>query len=76
MAGKFNIIQVYSFILLMRYYILPAFINECNLREAYTIAPTEVRQMGNDDVRREMMTYGRNLDSASNRPVVIRFQLL
>jgi hypothetical protein len=52
----------------MRYYILPAFINECNLREAYTIAPTEVRQMGNDDVRREMMTYGRNLDSASSRP--------
>jgi hypothetical protein len=60
----------------MRYFIIPVSVNECNLREAYTIASTEVRQMGNDDVRREMMTYGRNLDSASNRPVVIRFQLL
>jgi hypothetical protein len=60
----------------MRFFIIPVSVSECNLREAYTIAPTEVRQMGNDDVRREMMTYGRNLDSASNRPVVIRFQLL
>jgi hypothetical protein len=26
-------------------------VNECNLREAYTIAPTEVRQRGNVHVR-------------------------
>jgi hypothetical protein len=38
---------------------MPVSVNECNLREAYTIAPREVRQMGNDDVRREMMTYVR-----------------
>jgi hypothetical protein len=55
---------------------IPLSVNECNLREVYTIAPREVRQMGNDDVRREMMTYGRNLDSGSNRPVVMRFQLI
>jgi hypothetical protein len=41
------------------YCIIPVSVNECNLREVYTIAPREVRQMGNDDVRREMMTYGR-----------------
>jgi hypothetical protein len=58
------------------YCIIPLSVNECNLREVYTIAPREVRQMGNDDVRREMMTYGRNLDSASSRPVVMRFQLI
>jgi hypothetical protein len=55
---------------------MPVSVNECNLLEVYTIAPREVRQMGNDDVRREMMTYGRNLDSASKRPVVMRFQLI
>jgi hypothetical protein len=55
---------------------IPLSVNECNLREAYTIAPTEVRQMGNDDVRRELITYGRNLDSGSSRPVVIRFQVI
>jgi hypothetical protein len=38
---------------------MPVSVNECNLREVYTIAPREVRQMGNDDVRREMMTYVR-----------------
>jgi hypothetical protein len=56
--------------------VIPHSVNECNLREVYTIAPREVRQMGNDDVRWEMMTYGQNLDSASNRPVVMRFQLI
>jgi hypothetical protein len=55
---------------------MPLSVNECNLREAYTIAPREVRQMGNDDVRREMMTYGRNIDSGSNRAVVMRFELI
>jgi hypothetical protein len=30
---------------------IPLSVNECNLREVYTIAPREVRQMGNDDVR-------------------------
>jgi hypothetical protein len=45
------------------YFILPVSVNECNLREAYTIAPREVRQMGNDYVRRELMTYGKHLDS-------------
>jgi hypothetical protein len=30
---------------------MPVSVNECNLREVYTIAPREVRQMGNDDVR-------------------------
>jgi hypothetical protein len=33
------------------YCIIPVSVNECNLREVYTIAPREVRQMGNDDVR-------------------------
>jgi hypothetical protein len=59
------------------YCIIPVSVNECNLREVYTIAHREVRQ-------REMMTsdgtsdviIGRNLDSASNRPVVMRFQLI
>jgi hypothetical protein len=58
------------------YCIIPVSVNECNLREVYTIAPREERQMGNDNVRREMMTCGRNLDSGSNRPVVVRFQLI
>jgi hypothetical protein len=35
---------------------IPLSVNECNLREVYTIAHREVRQMGNDDVRSEMMT--------------------
>jgi hypothetical protein len=56
--------------------IVPLSVNECNLREVYTIAPREVRQTGNDDVRSEMMTYVKNLDSGSNRPVVMRFQLI
>jgi hypothetical protein len=51
-------------------------VNECNLREVYTIAHREVRHMGIDDVRSEMMTYVKNLDSGSNRPVVMRFQLI
>jgi hypothetical protein len=50
--------------------VIPVSINECNLREVYTIAPREVRQTGNDDV------YVKNLDSGSNRPVVMRFQLI
>jgi hypothetical protein len=58
------------------YCIIPVSVNEYNLREMYTIAPREVRQMGNDDVKREMMTCGRNLDSASNRPVVMRLQVI
>jgi hypothetical protein len=62
--------------LLTRCCIIAVSVNECNLRVAYTMAPREVRQMGNDDVRSEMMTYGRNLDSASSRPVVMRFQLI
>jgi hypothetical protein len=57
-ASKFILIQVCSY-LLTRYFIIPVSVNECNLREVYTIAPREVRQMGNDDVRREMMTYVR-----------------
>jgi hypothetical protein len=52
------------------YCIIPVSVNECNLREVYTIAPREKY------VRWEMMTYGRNLDSASSRPVVMRFQLI
>jgi hypothetical protein len=56
--------------------ILPLSVNEWNLREVYAIAPREVRQLVNDDVRWEMMTYGRKLDSASNRPVVMRFKLI
>jgi hypothetical protein len=56
--------------------VLPLSVNECNLREVYTIAPREVRQMGNDDVSWEMMTKRKNLDSASNRPVAMRFQLI
>jgi hypothetical protein len=32
---------------------IPLSVNECNLREAYTIAPTEVRQTGNDNVRQK-----------------------
>jgi hypothetical protein len=63
-------------ILLTRYCFIPPSVNEYNLREVYTIAPREVRQMGNDYVRWEMMTYEKNLDSASNRPVVMRFQLI
>jgi hypothetical protein len=55
---------------------MPVSVNECNLREVYTIAPREVRQTGNDDVRSEMMTYVKSIDSGSNRPVVIRFQLI
>jgi hypothetical protein len=31
--------------------VIPLSVNECNLREVYTIAPREVREMGNDDVR-------------------------
>jgi hypothetical protein len=58
------------------YCTIPVSVNECNLREVYTIAPREVRQMGNDDVRREVMTYAKHLDSARNRPVVMRFQLI
>jgi hypothetical protein len=33
--------------------IVPLSVNECNLREVYTIAHREVRQTGNDDVRKE-----------------------
>jgi hypothetical protein len=58
------------------YCVIPLSVKEYNLREVYTIAPREVRQMGNDDVRREMMTYRSNIDSGSNRPVVTRFQLI
>ena len=60
----------------MMYCIIPVSVNECNLREVYTIAPREVRQTGNDDVRSEMMTYVKSVYSGSNRPVVMRFQLI
>jgi hypothetical protein len=33
------------------YCIIPVSVNECNLREAYAIAPTEVRRRGNVHVR-------------------------
>jgi hypothetical protein len=49
---------------------IPLSVNDCNLRKVYTIAPRGVRQM------EKMMTYGKQLDSASNRPVVMRFQLI
>jgi hypothetical protein len=48
---------------------MPVSVNECNLQEACTIAPTEY-------VSGEMFTCGKNPDSASNRPVVIRFKLI
>jgi hypothetical protein len=58
------------------YCIIPFSANECNLREVYTMAPREERQMANDDVRSEKMTYGRNPDRGSNRPFVMRLQLI
>jgi hypothetical protein len=42
---------------------MPLSVNECNLPEAYTIAPTEVRQQGK-------FTCGKNADSESEPSVI------
>jgi hypothetical protein len=44
---------------------MPLSVNECNLREAYTIAPTEVRQGGN-------VYVPENPDSESEPSVIFR----